>query len=204
VQKGQRPPSFFIGAPAGLELRAMGIMRTGEIGIAQASNADVERMSEVSDKLLKVTYGTTGSVQAQRCLLHNHPEDSALPSQGDAKSSFIEGLTVEFTLNEEGIARIRYHFRQRREKIIIEKLFSNEQSEEDAPETDDPFREMLYMEPTKISGLPIDDGEKVENVYGVYDITVIPWRFFLEKYQPEIFFKLFRRNRNWRSVFSRH
>ncbi len=201
VQKGQRAPSFFIEPPTGLELKAMGMMMAGEIGITLASNRDGDQAVDVSGKL-KVTYGMEGSVHAKRCLIHNHPEASTLPSQADAKTSAFEGLTVEFTENDEGIARIRYHFRKRKDTIIIEKFFSKEKREEEAPETDEPFRERVYLEPTRISGLPIDDGDKLGNVEGVYDMTFVPWEFFLERYQKEIFFNLFRRNKNWATFFS--
>ena len=207
---GKEAPSFLLNyIPTGLELKAMGQTTKGEIGIIP-----------IPGKKLRVVYGTKRSVLAPRCLIHNHPLGPLLPSQGDAQTSYSEDLRVEFVSNNDGTAQIRYHFGQRRDHITIEYLATGIQIEKRAPETDDPFRHKAYREAIKISGLPIDlttededNGEDDEEndtdaeddglIKGVYDVTIIPWEIFLEKYDPQIFFRLFRRKSNWTKHFSR-
>ena len=124
-------------------------------------------------------------------------------------------MRVEFISNESAIARVRYHFWQTRKNITIEYLATGKRFEAPAPKTDFQFRTRNYPDAIKVCGLPIDlttdedeeemdentEDEETELVEGVYDITIIPWEVFLEKYHPNIFFQLFKGKSNWAAFF---
>ena len=173
----------------------MGKLLSGEIGIVAAHGR------------LVVIYGTEDSVDATRCLLHNHPQSNPFPSQADACASLRERLTGEFISYERGIAQVRYHFRQRNDIVTIDELTSDQRREEKVPKTDEEYRGREYIGPVKIWGLPIDehvDDPKERVVHGTYDITIIDWYTFLQKYSRSQFWRMFRRKSNWAKIFSRN
>lgn len=192
----QIPAFMLLQVPTGEELQGMGAMKKGEMGVVA-----------VPGRKLRVIWGDEQSVYAKECLLHNHPEAALFPSQGDAKGSYIDELNDEYISCETGIAHIRYHFRKKADKVTIDWLVSGHRREKPMPDTDDSYREKKYSEPTKISGLPINEVIRPEDeekgiVSGTYDITIIPWEAFLQKYHPDIFWKMFRRKSNWAAFFS--